>query len=173
MALTQVAAGLLAGSITSSQITSVAASTLTGTQTIPRGTLPTGSVLQVVSTKSTTVISGTGNADLLSLSITPSSASNKILVSAFFASSLTPSTNAYMTGYIYRGTNSGTLIFSSYGGAQIAQNITMPWAGCVLDSPNTTSSQTYTLVAGKGSGGTTSWSTDTTSYSITLMEIAA
>jgi hypothetical protein len=48
MALTQVAGGMLAGSITSSQISSVAASTLTGTQTIPKGTLPTGSVLQVV-----------------------------------------------------------------------------------------------------------------------------
>ena len=164
MALTQVASGLIA---------SVAASTLTGTQTIPRGTLPTGSVLQVVSAKSTTTISAVNNADIISASITPSSASSKILVSAFFTSAITPTTNAYMTGYIYRGTNAGTNIFSNYAGAQIAQNTVLPFAGCVLDSPSTTSSQTYTVVAGRGSGGTASWSTETTAYSITLMEIAA
>jgi hypothetical protein len=134
--------------------------------------LGTGAVLQVVSAKGTSTISGTGNVDIISASITPSSASNKILVSAFFTSSLTPTTNTYMTGYIFRGTNAGTNIFSNYAGAQIAVNNVLPFAGSVLDSPSTTSSQTYTLVGGKGSGGTTSWSTESTTYSIILMEIA-
>jgi hypothetical protein len=74
MALTQVASGLIA---------SVAASTLTGTQTIPRGTLPTGSVLQVVQATTTSQTSTSVNTFTdtnLSASITPSSTSNNILI---------------------------------------------------------------------------------------------
>ena len=48
MALTQVASGLIA---------SVAGSTITGSQSIPKSTLPTGSVLQVVQTTTSTGVS--------------------------------------------------------------------------------------------------------------------
>jgi hypothetical protein len=61
---------------------SIVASQLTGTQTIPKATLPTGSVLQVVNaTYSTyTSFSSATLADLgLSATITPSSSSSKIL----------------------------------------------------------------------------------------------
>jgi hypothetical protein len=63
--------------------TGLPAAQLTGTQTIPRGTLPTGSVLQVVSatissgqtTSSTSFVAST-----LIATITPTSATSKILV---------------------------------------------------------------------------------------------
>jgi len=77
MALTQVASGLIA---------SVAASTLTGSQSIPKSTLPTGSVLQVQNSYGATIVtvanSGSGRVyvDLLTISYTPVSASNKIVL---------------------------------------------------------------------------------------------
>jgi hypothetical protein len=173
MALTQVAGGMLLGGITSSQISSVSGASLTGTQNIPKATLPTGSVLQVVQATSTTNISSTGNADLLTASITPSSASNKVLVTGFFTVNGVPSSNSYVTGYLYRGTSGGTQVFYSYIGITTTTSTVSQWYGSVLDSPSTTSSQTYTMTAGKGSGGTASWNTADIRYSIILMEISA
>jgi hypothetical protein len=74
MALTQVASGLIA---------SVAGSTITGSQSIPKSTLPTGCILQVVQGVDTTFRSTNSNWPVASgfgASITPSSASSKILV---------------------------------------------------------------------------------------------
>ena len=71
------------GAVTNPYILSMDGSKLTGTQVIPKATLPTGSVLQVVqATYSTNVTTGgttfidTG----LTATITPTSSSNKILV---------------------------------------------------------------------------------------------
>ena len=63
---------------------SIVASQLTGTQTIPRGTLPTGSVLQVVNGTYSTIVSSSNNTYVdtgLTATITPTSATSKILVS--------------------------------------------------------------------------------------------
>ena len=67
-----------------SYILSMAGSKLTGTQVIPKATLPTGSVLQVVqATKTDTATTSSGTyASLLSANITPTSSSSKILVIA-------------------------------------------------------------------------------------------
>jgi hypothetical protein len=80
MALTQVASGLIA---------SVSGASLTGTQNIPKATLPTGSVLQVATNTFDNYVSTTANGNpnditkgvqLFSVSFTPISATSTILV---------------------------------------------------------------------------------------------
>ena len=190
MALTQVAAGLLAGSITSSQITSVAASTLTGTQTIPRGTLPTGSVLQVVSTTKTDTFSATSGTltDItgMSVTITPTSATSKILVQ-YAIGQIGPINDvavgiALLRGstVIGAGTTAGNRISTSTA-AIYPNDRGGPHAFSFLDSPATTSSTTYKLqiyTNGTAYVNRSNTDTDSTTYArtastITVMEIAA
>ena len=131
-----------------------------------------GSVLQVVTSSSSTTQSGTATVGVLTASITPISASSKIFALGNLALALTASSNAYGTGTIFRGTTSGTQIGYVYSGVPAAISAVLNVSVFGIDSPNTTSAQLYTLAASKGSGGTSSWSTDGTIYSLTLMEIA-
>jgi hypothetical protein len=148
------------------------AGTVLTTAGVPSSALPAGSVLQVVTSSSNTTQSGTGLVGILTASITPISASSKIFALGNLAVGLTASSNAYGTGFIFRGTTSGTQIAYVYSGVQSAIFAAMNLSVFGIDSPNTTSAQIYTLAVNKGSGGTTSWSTDGTFYSLTLMEIA-
>ena len=163
MALTQVASGLIA---------SVSGASLTGTQTIPRGTLPTGSVLQVVqaytNSGATTTTSATYVATTLSGSITPSSASNKIYI--------------IFSGGVYQATNGNGYYGIFRNGSNIANNqihnaIINQWStqgGSFLDSPATTSATTYAIYMRSATGSTTYWGGDSPLVnSITMMEIAA
>jgi hypothetical protein len=154
MALTQVAAGLLAGSITSSQITSVAASTLTGTQTIPKATLPTGAVLQVVQTVYSTFQSTSGSTALfdsgLTATITPTSSTSKILilVSQNVQFYINSTQGQYVNMNICRGSSSvinfSSCAYSQYGtGSNGYQDGYQTVSFQYLDSPATTSSTTY------------------------------
>jgi len=194
MALTQVAAGLLAGSITSSQITSVAASTLTGTQTIPRGTLPTGSVLQVVSTTLTTGFSASVNNSFsavtgLTAIITPSSASSKVMIT--ITMTVGSDTN-YLNAKITKGgTAISGAIATAAGNRSLGTSAAWPVASygtydmtlSYLDSPATTSATTYGVQIGNNSTATLcvnqSQSDDNVAgrtrgtSTITVMEIAA
>jgi hypothetical protein len=157
MALTQVASGLIA---------SVSASTLTGTQTIPRGTLPTGSVLQVVtytSTSNASTANTTGTTYVASgfiVTITPSSATSKVLL--LCSSAIGNSVGgAGMSAQFYRSIGGGG--YSSIGaGAQVTgylNNITYVsyqvnmFGIHYLDSPATTSSISYQLYF-QGNNGT-------------------
>jgi hypothetical protein len=168
------------GAVTNSKITSMDGSKLTGTQVIPKATLPTGSVLQVVSqtfqgtqfvtTSNSMVATGFGTA------ITPTSSTSKILVSLSTSISYGGSG---MGIAIYRGTTSvwnpsasdGSgfygAIFNSHGIVSIEY----------LDSPATTSSTTYNLYAASRSSTSSTVNIDGTSTdggtTITLMEIAA
>jgi len=164
---------------------------LTGSSAITASQLPAGSVLQVVSaTYSTyTTISSTSFTDTgLSASITPTSASSKILVIVSQQTSVVRNSNTITAGYtnlvrgstqIWLGTrnpviNAGTSADSNIiGGTQ--QGI------IYLDSPATTSSTTY-KTQGKISSTTNSGTYRANDYSensgetvstITLMEIAA
>ena len=187
MALTQVASGLIA---------SVAASTLTGTQTIPRGTLPTGSVLQVVNTNTyspqtmSITTSNTLVASGFTLSITPSSATNKIIIlyTSTFGST---SSNSGVSGVVqmYRNVNAGAYGFigGSYNNYwnTIATYIAyqqLSFSIMYLDSPSTTTQviyQPYFNVSCGTAGGTGvlgGRNTDGLSYSgshMVAMEIAA
>jgi hypothetical protein len=145
MALTQVASGLIA---------SVAASTLTGTQTIPRGTLPTGSVLQVQQTFFTTQGSSTVTSftDLMTLSFTPTSSSSKVLLMAQVM------ITAYQGTIQLRWARSGTAIgIATASGSRVQTSVAgyyqssdtnhsmSPFGMIYLDSPATTSAITYSV----------------------------
>jgi len=158
--------------------------------------MPTGSVLQVVSaTKTDTqVISSSSFVDItgLSATITPSSSSNKIYVSVNV--SFSGVANAYIAFQILRGTTeilknteSGTGIECA-GGSVINSSGNIPYSVLKesmsgLDSPSTTSATTYKVqISPKRTG--TETATVNRSYSlgddnqyrtvstITLMEIA-
>jgi hypothetical protein len=190
----------ITGNIISSQITSVANTQLTGliqaaqigsanatlvtSGTLPGARLPAGSVLQVVqATYSTPVtISSTSNVDTgLSASITPTSATSKILVLTSQAGFSVIDSNASRTNIIslVRGS---TTIFTFYwetNGAVGANGFKVdPYSANIefLDSPATTSSVTYKTQA---RGDTTSnslqtrWQNGNNPSSMILLEIAA
>jgi hypothetical protein len=178
MALTQVASGLIA---------SVAGSTITGTQTIPKSTLPTGSVLQVVygSYAVETSVASTSYTDTgLSVSITPTSATSKILILVSQAMQVIVfSSSNFATTQMQIVKNGSSIIdfqhslaiSAATNGSGYIQSLTT-LSKSYLDSPASTSALTYKT---QGKNGTTS-----NSYSATyqpsqgvstmiLMEIAA
>jgi len=150
--------------------TGLPAAQLTGTQTLPKGTLPTGSVLQIIQSSYNTEFSTTSNtfADTgITASITPTSATSKILV-------------FYSVGYLCQDTNlcglqllrGATVLQSSIRAA--SQSHASYMHNEYLDSPATTSSTTYKIQANKNAGNAflTCWNAQQPS-TITLMEIAA
>jgi hypothetical protein len=167
-----------------------------GTQNIPKSALPTGSVLQVVqtvktntfSTASTSFIDVTG----LSVSITPTSASSKILV--LMDAKL--GSDANVSGFlrivrdstsIYIGDADGSAQRATYANSD---DPSAQWAyqavGNFLDSPSTTSSVTYkiqilsepientgTVYINRSGEPSTTAANSRLASSITVMEIAA
>ena len=141
--------------------------------------MPTGSVLQVVTATSTTETSTTSTSWValsdLTLSITPSSTSSKIWI-VFSVPQYVVNSGSHMTCNVFRGSVSGTTLgntnwgFGSVhsGSAAILGNV----SGNYLDSPNTASSQTYTVAHKIVSGGTGYSTVNSGRGTITLMEIA-
>ena len=173
--------------------TGLPAAQLTGTQTLPRGTLPTGSVLQVVSASKTDTFStsSTSYVDItgLSVSITPSSSSSKILI--MFSGQFTSATAVNSAGI--QLTRAASAIFIGDASSSEVRATAMAYGNnadsqysgsfSFLDSPATTSSTTYAIQLRCNTAGTaylnrSSNSNGTatdfrTSSSITVMEIAA
>ena len=172
--------------------------TISGTVSgLTSASLPTGSVLQVVSTTKTSVFSTTSTSFVdvtgLSVSITPSSSSNKILVfvscsmSADWDDRVQPLQLLRDSTAIGLSDQSGTSRIRTSGGAMMSQNVsdqssqTNNVAFQYLDSPSTASSVTYKIQTRCGTGNTiylgrTGDSTDDAnraSYpaTITVMEI--
>jgi len=144
--------------------------------TILTSTTATGKILQVVSNSSNTNVTTSGStiSDILNVSITPASASNKILLMATCCLFVSPSSNAYSGVRIYKGTSSsGTLLIKQVGGQTDGVNTYTQAGISFVDSPNTTSATTYTLSILRESGNTTSVSTDNLTYTIIAQEIAA
>tara|TARA_B100000282_G_scaffold220125_1_gene163412 strand:+ start:1552 stop:2094 length:543 start_codon:yes stop_codon:yes gene_type:complete len=135
----------------------------------------TGKILQVVESTSSTNVqtSSTNESDLLTLSITPSSSSSKVFLFVNTVLQAMPNTNAKAHVRLYRGTSSGTLIRNLYAGSEAAEILNLSVSGQALDSPNTTSAQTYTLTLTKLSGGTNYITTDNHPYFLQAMEIGA
>ena len=145
--------------------TGLPAAQLTGTQTIPRGTLPTGSVLQVVSTTKTDTFTMTGQTMTtitgLTATLTPTSSSSKILIMVTiggFAQGtgqgrfILQRSSADITGAL--GTTAGSRLSDTFtisgptsGAPQIVGGITY------LDSPATTSSTTYSVAVSSNDAG--------------------
>ena len=147
-------------------------------QSIPKAALPTGSVLQVVSTtataQSTTTSSSYANYSALNTSITPTSATSKILVTASL-NLYEGSTNSNYQITLYRnstdlGAGNGNGFMYLYGNNSL--NLSFPAIVTYLDSPATTSAITYGIY-GKTSSGTLYFNNGACKVSMTLMEIAA
>jgi hypothetical protein len=139
-----------------------------------------GHIVQVVSVTSSTPVtnnSGTYVSTGLSATITPSSTSSKVMILAR-THTLTPNNLSYVTGTIFRGTVSGTDLAAGTNGFQFLYtsggSIEGNLAAQIVDSPNTTSAQTYTFAFKNGGGavGACVAQTLNTLGSIILMEIA-
>ena len=165
------------------------------TQTLPAvsgtvittGNIPAGSVLQVVqatySTEATTTSTSFVDTNLTA-SITPTSATSKILVLVNMnAQSYVTSGNARDTGGSFKVVRNSTDIWGSNtvnfyidGGvsATLSFNILNLWSVNYLDSPATTSATTYKVQFKAISGRTMGINSSSSAASvITLMEIAA
>jgi hypothetical protein len=144
--------------------------------------LPTGSVLQTVSSNTTTrtTTSSTSYVDVnLSASITPSSASNNILVIVTYT--LANDNNSFASwSQLVRG--STQIAQRTYYTAAASTYASMSASLSILDSPATTSSTTYKMQIRSDSGSSTatfngpttmsySGGTPTNHATITLLEI--
>jgi hypothetical protein len=168
-------------SLASGVPSSVAGSIITGSQSIPKAVLPTGSVLQVVQSSYNIRIASSSNsfADTgLSVSITPSSASSKILVIGHqadcFKSSADNTNSIFLR--LMRGA-SEILLFADRAllTASSGQEMMMTIPFHFLDSPATTSVVTYkTQFRNTNSVSLVSVQQQSSSSSIIIaMEIAA
>jgi hypothetical protein len=162
-------------------VTSVPAAQLTGAQAIPKATLPTGSVLQVVSASLDNVATTTTSTSFVttnfSASITPTSATSKILImvngGSIYAG--TPAGVQYFeTIYRNNATNLGNATYGLTRWTGVGGSYGLsPHSMSVLDSPATTSSTTYTPYF-KTTGGQVDFSNnDRGTVTMILMEIAA
>jgi hypothetical protein len=153
---------------------SVVATQLTGTVAAAR--LPAGAVVQVVGANTTASTSTTGSTLIttgLTANITPSSATNKILILVNINCRFTSS--SWMGLNLYRNASSITFWTSGLGFSISGSTQTQEFAANYLDSPATTSSTTYTVYYCNNNSptGTVTVHQDSTVSSITLMEIVA
>lgn len=153
--------------------------TSTGTGSAPSWQTPTpAKILQVVSeTYSTEFIKNTNNySDTgLSASITPSSATNKVLVTVTQPVNITAATNPRGSINCVRtiGTTSSTIFTPGVGmiettGTELSLINTMVF----LDSPNTTSQTTYKTQSSRAGSTVVTTSIDNVPATIILMEVA-
>lgn len=194
------AGGLVLGGLTSGSVTldppNVAGSTVitlpstSGTmittassgQSIPKAALPTGSVLQVVSATYSTQSSTSSSSFTdtgVTATITPTSASSKILVVVHLNDCQKSTNNTFMGVRLLRGASTISTLASvvAYTATTTTNNIGSI-STSYLDSPATTSATTY-KVQYSSLGNLASVfinayaGADTTMSTITLMEIAA
>ena len=159
----------------------------TGTtgQVIASGALPIGSVLQVVSTFTSTnaVNAGTSYADVtnLTVSITPKFSTSKILVTWFVNGVCSTANNSTIVqGYLQLadGSNNQIIQIANQGVAGGASNnLWNVFSGTYLHSPATTSATTYKIrfysPTGSGIQNNNYQTTSGGGSSITVQEIAA
>ena len=144
---------------------------------ITTGNIPTGSVLQVVQGITTTAVSNSSSAFAntgLTASITPSSASNKILVIVNHAQCYKSSTNPSNAIAFWLQKNSSNLsqwaTYVGYTGTTTELYFSTVYT--YLDSPATTSSTTYsTTFSSYANVSNVAVQTNSTPSTITLMEI--
>ena len=157
---------------------------IANTGTVSAGTLgssvtfPAGHIIQTVSvkvnTQTTTTSASYQNTDL-TLAITPTSSSNKILIN-FSIPMFQATANCHALVGLYRGDNTGTLLTQNFGlggvyGGGNSSGGGISGAG-LLDSPNTTNSTTYTVCHASINGGTSYAMINNGTGILTLQEIA-
>jgi len=151
----------------------------TGGTEVANSTLGTGKILQVIQDELTTEFTTTSTSDVavpgLTVTITPSSATSKILVIASCA--VSKNSTDYGLYTLYRGdVATGTNLAGSgnYFG-RVRSGSSDPYqipSFHYLDSPATTSATTY-IVTARVTGGSTSVSTQNHKSTLTVMEVAA
>jgi len=140
-----------------------------------------GKVLQMQTLNETAdsgTITASGNQTLMSLAITPSATTSKILILSQAVIEIVGGSNAICSATMFRGSvASGTEIsaFVYDGTAGIASGNTHynTVNHCLVDAPSTTSATTYTYAFARGSGGTTSIRNSFGNRTMTLIEIGA
>jgi len=166
--------------VSDSYIVSMAGSKLTGTQVVPKATLPTGSILQVVNASYSTGTSNNTSTYIdtgLTATITPTSATSKILVTVYQADPYKSNGNANNAVNIKLVRNSTDLVTfglaNCYTGTAVQMNGTSIGT-TYLDSPATTSATTYkTQFANYTNSAQVGVQSTGAASTITLMEIAA
>jgi len=176
---------LTSPALTTPNLGTPSAINLSNATALAKAALPSGSILQVLQTTTTANIITSSTSFVstgFSLSITPSSASNKVLINinggGAYMLTLAATT---MRVTIYRGgtdlaagygvANNGMMRFSTVGGTWTLSPYSMMW----LDSPATTSSTTYTVYfRNADTANSVQFSEgDRGVVTLTLMEIAA
>lgn len=135
--------------------------------------LPSGSVLQVfnVGGPASNISGTTQPVEVLSQAITPTSTSSKILLIGTAYVNTTSGSNSWNAVLLYKNGSILTNGNGPYSGFPHT-NLGTVLVHQVIDSPATTSSTTYELYVGVGSGGTTAWTVGALRASLTVMEIA-
>tara|TARA_R110002124_G_scaffold182863_1_gene350231 strand:+ start:197 stop:721 length:525 start_codon:yes stop_codon:yes gene_type:complete len=140
--------------------------------------MPSGSVIQVVSSQFTLGVISTSSTSYVStgvgLSITPTSSTSKILVRVTGGRAQNPYVSQRMTNTIYRnGTvdlaNDSTGLENIGGGLNTL--VVVPHSMEAEDSPATTSSVNYTCYFKSGTGQPNLYFSQPSNITITLMEI--
>ena len=168
--------GLLTGGLPNASVTAASLAT-----NAARTNFGAGAILQVVQTISTLQTESTSSTTTfyqiasLNTSITPSSASSKILVLGSVAHSNDRANDAYGFNYFHFsrggspigiGTAAGSRASTTHGGATIDNDFLMIWNSSYLDSPGTTSSITYGVQTRVGyASGNTFYLNKSSSYS--------
>lgn len=148
-------------------------------QSIPKAALPTGSVLQVVNATTSTQVSvaSTTRTDTgLTATITPTSATSKILVVTSCRIYVSPSSSGDASSNVRLLRDATTLqTLARYGFSEVTNTGSGDqFVTSYLDSPATTSATTYKITFNRVSGnGTVYAQLDSDLSTITLMEIAA
>ena len=152
------------------------------TGAIEHGDLPSGSVLQVVQTTSTTETNTTATQTWVDVAatatITPTSAASKILV-LHSAGGMVEAQNVSVSFQLLRG-STAVMVLDRFGYSSSSSWLPIPHSVNYVDSPNTTSATTYKFQVRINATGTirhnpTSAGTNVTpiaSSTVILMEIA-
>jgi len=143
---------------------------------VPTWAAPSSKVVQIVNATyatTTTIGAGVTTTTGLTATITPTSASNKVLV--FFSQTAGTSGQGYLNAFYLQ--RNGTNLGSSYGGEYLYNNgisyiVPGGLSGSYLDSPATTSATVYrTVVAVSGGGGSVGMNWNGSQATMTLMEV--
>ena len=180
MALSKIdAANFLTGTIPQGNVANASLNAVTA---LPAA-IPTGKVLQAVTAtdttnRSTTSTSFVTGSNTLSVDITPSATSSKILVILNGSCGINTQTGHSNRITVYRdstnlGEANGFVNFNSYAASSTSGYVNGGWAISVLDSPSSTSELTYQMYFRSESSSYTATINNTTKGSITALEIGA
>ena len=139
-----------------------------------------GAILQVVQTTTSTAVNASGadvTATGLSVAITPQSTSNKILVTGTVNAVFTNAADTGVNIDVFRGAaSSATIIIdapvhAAFDTSSTDNQVNVPFS--LLDSPSTTSAQTYSVFFNRSTGsGSVRVQSNGSVSNLTLMEVA-